>query len=159
MPRHAGPSAGAVDLSVRRRLSGRIFLARAFRKTAEESLNMVLPPHCGACDAPVDMPGRLCAECWNETGFNVPPYCAGCGLPFEIEAERRTLYGDCLRQAPACRRARVALFYRAIGRDLVLALKMADRTWIAPDLAGWMANAGAELLPDADLIAPVPLHR
>ena len=136
-----------------------MIVARAFRKTAEEGLNMVLPPHCGACDAPVDVPGRLCAACWNEVGFIVPPYCAGCGLPFEIDAEAGALCGDCLRQAPAYRRARAALLYRGVGRDLVLALKMADRTWIASGLAGWMANAGAELLRDADLIAPVPLHR
>jgi len=36
---------------------------------------------------------------------------------------------------------------------------MADRTWIAPALDSWMSRAGAELLQDADLIAPVPLHR
>ena len=35
----------------------------------------------------------------------------------------------------------------------------ADRLEGAPAFAAWMARAGAELLADADLIAPVPLHR
>jgi predicted amidophosphoribosyltransferase len=51
------------------------------------------------------------------------------------------------------------VLYKNVGRDLVLALKMADRTWIAPSLGAWMARAGRELLADADIIGPVPLYR
>ncbi len=64
-----------------------------------------------------------------------------------------------LRAPLAYRRARAAVLYRSVGCDLVLALKMADRTWIAPALGEWMARAGGELLEDADIIAPVPLYR
>ena len=44
------------------------------------------------------------------------------------------------------------------SRRLVLPFKHGDRTDIARACGGWMARAGAELLADADLIAPVPLH-
>jgi predicted amidophosphoribosyltransferase len=64
-----------------------------------------------------------------------------------------------LRAPPAFGRARAAVLYKNVGRDLVLALKMADRTWIAPSLGAWMARAGRELLADADIIGPVPLYR
>ena len=135
----------------------------AFRAAARRltlgGMNTVLPPHCGACDAPVDVPGRLCAECWSKVGFITAPYCACCGTPFEIAAEPGARCAACLRTPPRYRRARAAMLYRNVGRDLILALKMADRTWIAPALGSWMARAGAELLADADLIAPVPLHR
>jgi len=40
----------------------------------------------------------------------------------------------------------------------VLALKHGDRLHLAPALAQWMRRAGAELLADADLQIPVPLH-
>ena len=49
--------------------------------------------------------------------------------------------------------------YEGVGRDLVLGYQMADRTWLTAALADWLTRAGAALLADADLIAPVPLHR
>jgi ComF family protein len=42
---------------------------------------------------------------------------------------------------------------------LILALKHGDRTDAAPALAGWLAGAGREILPAAEIVAPVPLHR
>ncbi|MEE8171405.1 MAG: ComF family protein [Alphaproteobacteria bacterium] len=153
----------AVDLAAGGRLIAGMARTQALRHAVHAlvhgGMNVILPPHCGACDASVDVPGRLCADCWSKVGFIVAPYCAGCGTPFEIEAETGALCAACLRAPPAYRRARAAILYRSVGRDLILALKMADRTWIAPALGGWMASAGAELLRDADLIAPVPLHR
>ena len=153
----------AVDLALAGRLIADMARTLAFgyvaRALMRGGMNTVLPPHCGACDAPVDVPGRLCAECWSKVGFIVAPYCACCGTPFEIEAETGAVCAACFRTPPKYRRARAAILYRSVGRDLILALKMADRTWIAPALGGWMSRAGAELLQDADLIAPVPLHR
>jgi ComF family protein len=64
-----------------------------------------------------------------------------------------------MRHPPRFERARAALLYEGVGRDLILAFKLADRTWLAPTLGQWMARAGKELLTDADIIAPVPLHR
>ena len=37
-------------------------------------------------------------------------------------------------------------------------LKFADRTDLAPWMAGWMGVAGKELLATSDVIVPVPLH-
>ena len=141
------------------RMTGALALRRAARAVFRDTMNVVLPAHCGACDAAVDVPGRLCADCWSEVGFISAPLCACCGTPFEIEAEAGALCAACLRAPPAYRRARAAVLYKSVGRDLVLALKMADRTWIAPVLGEWMARAGGEMLADADLIAPVPLYR
>jgi ComF family protein len=45
-----------------------------------------------------------------------------------------------------------------IARKLVHALKYGDRLDLAPLMGRWMANAGRELLADADAIVPVPLH-
>ncbi len=107
----------------------------------------------------MDIPGRLCADCWSEVSFIVAPLCACCGTPFEIEVEPGSLCGAWLRAPPAFGRARAVVLYKNVGRDLVLAFKMADRTWIVPSLGAWMARAGRELLADADIIAPVPLFR
>ena len=41
---------------------------------------------------------------------------------------------------------------------MILMFKYADRTDAAPLFASWMGYAGRDLIADADLIAPVPLH-
>src|SRR6185503_6308316 len=64
----------------------------------------------------------------------------------------------CVRWPPRFRRARAALVYDATSRRLVLPFKHGDRTDMARACGRWMARAGAELLAEAELIAPVPLH-
>ena len=53
---------------------------------------------------------------------------------------------------------RAAVRYDDVARTLVHALKYQDRTDLAPAMGCWMARAGKELLADADLLVPVPLH-
>ncbi|MBV9252133.1 MAG: ComF family protein, partial [Acetobacteraceae bacterium] len=65
----------------------------------------------------------------------------------------------CREHSPAFRRARAALRYDAPGRKLILPFKHADRPEMAAVLVPHMARAGAELLREADLLLPVPLHR
>lgn len=67
--------------------------------------------------------------------------------------------GACLSHPPAYDRARAPLVYGDVSRDLVLSLK--DLGWRdgLGVLGGWMANAGADLLHEADLIAPAPLPK
>ncbi len=45
------------------------------------------------------------------------------------------------------------------SRGLILRFKYADQLDGAPSYGTWLARAGAELVREADLIAPVPLHR
>src|SRR6187401_1931720 len=59
---------------------------------------------------------------------------------------------------PAYARARAAVRYDDIARALVHALKYGDRLDLAPTMGRWMARAGRELLADADVLVPVPLH-
>ena len=48
--------------------------------------------------------------------------------------------------------------YGEVSRRLVVGFKHGDRTHAAPAFGRWLARAGAELLGDADIVAPVPLH-
>lgn len=88
-----------------------------------------------------------------------------CGFPFEhdgesgVEGERAALCGACARRQPAYDRARAVLVYDDASRHLVLAFKHGDRTDAARAFSAWMGRAGRELLADAELVAPVPLHR
>lgn len=88
--------------------------------------------------------------------------CHRCGTPLD---GRETLLGadgpscgGCLAHPPRWRRARAALAYDAAARRPVLDLKRSGRRDGLATLAGWMAMAGRDLLDEADLIVPVPLH-
>lgn len=121
-------------------------------------LDAVLPPLCLGCSEIVGAPGALCAACWQGFSFVAAPQCACCGDPFAEHLGDAALCAGCLARRPLFRRARAALAYDTQSRRLVLPFKHGDRTDIARACGGWMARAGAELLAEADLIAPVPLH-
>jgi ComF family protein len=132
---------------------------RAARRYGRTALDALLPPLCLSCNVAVDTPGALCAACWSKVEFIAPPLCACCGFPFEIDAGPDALCAACQAKRPRYRRARAAFRYSDDSRRLVLMFKHADRLDPAPTFGRWLAQAGAELLADADLIAPVPLHR
>ncbi|HYD99627.1 MAG TPA: ComF family protein [Alphaproteobacteria bacterium] len=131
----------------------------ALRRLGRLVLDAVLPPTCLGCNALVAEPGALCGECWPRLAFIGPPHCACCGRPFEIAESAGLLCGACLRRPPPYARARAVLAYDDGSKPLILGFKNADRLQAAPAFARWLARAGAELLAEADLLAPVPLHR
>jgi ComF family protein len=126
-------------------------------------LDALLPPLCLACGTVVAEPGTLCPECWGRMGFLAPPHCHACGRPFEFEAVAdpgsHVLCAPCLAKPPPWGRARAVLRYDDASKPLILRLKHADRLEGAPAFARWLARAGGELLAEAELIVPVPLHR
>ena len=131
---------------------------RLLSATGRFLLDALLPPRCLNCGEDVADPGALCPACWGRLAFLHAPACSCCGHPFEHEVGPVGLCGACASARPPFRRARAALRYEEGSRDLVLRFKHADRTDAAPAFARWMARAGAELIEDCDLVAPVPLH-
>ncbi|GJE57810.1 Putative ribose-phosphate pyrophosphokinase [Methylobacterium thuringiense] len=55
-------------------------------------------------------------------------------------------------------RARAVALYDGTARDLVHRLKYGDRLDLGRAMARMMTSAGAELIAEADLLVPVPLH-
>ncbi len=103
-------------------------------------------------------PGVLEPEYWATLKFLTGAMCARCGVPFEIEVEPDQVCPACIARPPIYDRARAAVEYGDISRDITLALKHGGRRDGLSTLAGWMATAGADLLPAADMLVPVPLH-
>lgn len=134
-------------------------LVRLAARFAVLALDALLPPRCLSCGAAVDRQGGLCPACWSALTFIAPPACACCGLPFEYAVEGENLCGACVAKPPPYARARSVLAYDDASRPLLLGFKHGDRTHAAKPFGLWLARAGAELLADADLLAPVPLHR
>ncbi|HEX6013779.1 MAG TPA: ComF family protein, partial [Geminicoccaceae bacterium] len=69
------------------------------------------------------------------------------------------LCGRCAAEPPGFDRARSALRYDGQSSRIVLGFKRGGRLDGVALFARWMVQAGEELLADADLILPVPLHR
>jgi len=128
------------------------------RRLGRAVVDGVLPPRCLNCGATVDEVDALCGTCWAGMTFFAPPWCARCGLPFPHPMGDGAVCGDCARRAPSWDRARSVLRYDKHSRRLVLMLKHGDHTHLAGAFGRWMRRTGAEVLADADLLLPVPLH-
>jgi len=128
-------------------------------QVAETALGLLLPRRCLACGATVESDGALCVECWPAIRFLGPPCCACCGLPFDYDQGDAALCAGCAARPPPFDRARAVFAYDAASRGPVLAFKHADRIDAAPAFVRMMIQAAGDLLADAPVIVPVPLHR
>lgn len=105
--------------------------------------------------------GGLCGTCWPRLTFIARPFCERLGtpLPFTPLGDAGPyLSAEALADPPAFARARAAVVFGDISRDLVHGLKYGDRLDLARPMARLMAQAGRDVLADADLLLPVPLH-
>jgi ComF family protein len=82
----------------------------------------------------------------------------GCGAPYEYDPGPGVRCAACMARPRAFDAARAACLYDEVSRDPILKLKHADRTDLAPLFARWLSRAAADLLAEAEAIAPVPLH-
>ncbi|WP_454918043.1 ComF family protein [Xanthobacter sediminis] len=139
-------------------------LGQGARRLGEGVLGLALPPTCVACGRVTGDAGGLCGACWSTLAFITPPYCERTGAPFLHDiagapgAATPRLSADAVAHPPAFDRARAAVLFTDVARDLVHDLKYADRLDVAAPMARLMALAGRELIAEADLIVPVPLH-
>ena len=105
------------------------------------------------------MSSGFSAQGWSRIPFIDGPLCDGCGTPFEYDLGEGVRCADCMAKPRAFSRGRAACLYDDASRGVILQLKHADRTDLAPMLARWISRSARDLLEDADAIAPVPLHR
>lgn len=123
------------------------------------ALQLLYPPQCISCSAPVQSDFGLCSDCWRETPFIAGLVCDQCGVPLPgSDSTERALCDDCMTIARPWDRGRAALMYAGNGRNLVLALKHGDRMDLARPAAAWMTKAAQPILVPGMLVVPVPLH-
>ena len=120
--------------------------------------DLIWPPRSLLSENLVSRPGAIEPDLWAKLTFLSKPCCQHCGFPFETAENEGALCGPCAAKAPVYRRARAAVAYDDLSRALVLEMKHGARRDGLPVFAAWMANAAAELVADADIIAPAPLH-
>jgi ComF family protein len=135
--------------------------AAALGAAGNRGLDVLYPPACLACRKATAAHYALCSDCWGEMRFIERPYCERLGTPFAQDLRTPGLISpEAMAEPPVFRRARAAVRYDdGPARRLVHRLKYSDRLELARPMGSWMARAGAEILAEADLIVPVPLHR
>jgi ComF family protein len=117
------------------------------------------PPVCLACRNAISRAEALCPQCWSAMRFIERPFCERLGTPFEQDLGPGRLSARAVEDPPVFARARaVARFEDGPARKLAHRLKYSDRGELARPMARWMARAGADLLAEADVVVPVPLH-
>ena len=126
---------------------------------ASRLVRAILPPSCLACGDPTVDEGGLCSRCWNSLAFIERPYCDRLAIPFAFDLGEGSLSTEAIADPPPFDRLRAAVIYNGAARELVHALKYRDHLELVQWMAGWMSRAGADVIAEADVILPVPLHR
>ena len=129
------------------------------RRATAALADLVFPPTCLACRKAVAAHDALCAACWTHLRLIERPFCERLGTPFEADLGDGLVSPEAIADPPVYARARaVARYDDGPARRLVQRLKYGDRLELASTLGRWMARAGDELLVEADVLVPVPLH-
>jgi ComF family protein len=134
-------------------------LTRLLTNAARAVADLVVPPLCLNCRRPLGSHDALCAACWRQIRFIRPPLCDRLGIPLPFDTGGPTVSAAALANPPDWDRARAVAQFGSVVRDMIHAFKYADRHDARRLFGCWLAGAGAELLADADLIVPVPMHR
>lgn len=129
------------------------------RGLGRAAADLILPPLAHDSREATAAAG-LTLDAWSRIAFLEAPVCDGCGAAFEYDggafAENRC--AACLAQPYGFDRARAACVYDDASRGLILRYKHGDQQQFAPLFARWIGRAAADLLAEADVVAPVPLH-
>lgn len=121
--------------------------------------DVLMPPLCLACRKPLASHAAVCSSCWSKIDFIRPPLCDRLGMPLPFDLGGPTVSAAAAADPPDWDRARAVARFDGVMRDLVHDLKFRDRHDARTLLGRWLAEAGAELLAEADFVLPVPLTR
>lgn len=144
-------------------------VARVLRSPMDAIGCALLPGSCPLCGSPLPRLSSvpICDACWTEFPVQSGPLCACCGDSLDAPAPasgsgKSTLCRACRLAPPPFQRAVAYGPYQGRMRDGIHALKYDGLRPAAPGLGRMLAEAIAQLAPDAPaemLVVPVPLHR
>jgi ComF family protein len=122
-------------------------------------VDFLTPPLCLSCQIPVTSGAALCLDCWQKLQFVDEPVCDVLGTPFAYDEGEGAVSPAAIADPPTWDKARAAVLFDDAAAHLVHLLKYNDRQEAGLAMARMMLGAGRNLLPDIDVILPVPLHR
>lgn len=122
-------------------------------------VDLIFPPRCPLCGAPLAEQGGLCVGCWGRLELPGEPSCSACQRPLgeNVAAGEGALCAPCMARPPRHAGMAAATLYSEASRELVLAFKHGRRIALADLLARLMA-ARLPPLSGEWLVVPIPLH-
>jgi ComF family protein len=123
------------------------------------ALDMLLPPLCLGCQTRIMDHDALCPTCRRRIDFVRPPLCDRLGVPLPFDTGAPMLSAAAVAEPPDYDRARAVARFDGLMRVLIHGFKFHDSHNARRLFGRWIADAGSELLSDADLLVPVPLAR
>jgi len=126
---------------------------------ARAAADLVVPPLCLNCRQPLGSHDAICASCCRQIRFIGPPLCDRLGIPLPYDTGVTTVSAAAIANPPDWDRARGVARFGPVMRELIHGFKYNDRHDARRLFGRWLAGAGTELLADADMLVPVPLHR
>ncbi len=121
-------------------------------------LDALAPPRCLACGVSIQEPAAICGSCLQKLAFLDDPVCDVMGTAFPYDPGEGVLSAQALSHPPAWDRSRAAVVFDDLSKVFVHAFKYGDRNEAGLFMARLMLRAGQPLLPEVDLVVPVPLH-
>lgn len=132
---------------------------RAGSSLCAAAINALVPPLCLGCRKPLIEPRSLCPACWSELELIVPPICPVLGTPLAFDAGPGAHSPELRWNHPLYERARAATVFGPMSRRLIHQLKYQDVPGVAALMAKLMLPRANDVVSDADILIPVPLHR
>jgi ComF family protein len=129
------------------------------RRFGQGLLDLLYPPTCLVCQAPIASSDALCAGCFGRLRPITAPWCPRLGIPFQHDLGPGALSAEAIADPPPYDRSRSAVLYNEVARTVVSRLKYGDRPELAGFCARLMHRAGRELWGTDAVLVPVPLNR
>lgn len=124
-------------------------------------LDFFLPRLCLFCGGVVaeEAAAAVCPECEGGIEWVASPLCPCCGVVFPVPEGEDRLCGSCQTDPPPFTRARAAAVYEGPVAQAVTRFKFGRQMAYQPVMQHWLQVPQCrELVADADLLVPVPLH-
>lgn len=86
------------------------------------------------------------------------PFCERLGTPFQVDYGTGMLSPAAIADPPRFDHGRAAARHRGTAKELVARFKYGERLDLARLMGRMMAQAGRDILADADFLVPVPMH-
>ena len=128
------------------------------KKLANQMLDLVFPPACLLCSAPVMVVHSLCSDCWSKITFISDPLCSICGVPFPVALEDEHICYICAENKPIYTMARAVVRFNDTTAQLIHNFKYYDRMDYAVLMASLMCKYHDAQLYNAQVITAVPMH-
>lgn len=131
------------------------------QKFIKSIIDFIFPPQCYVCKKILEGEDGLCFECLSKINFISKPMCEVCGFPFEFKLSNKNnhlICPRCIKQPPRFARCVSAVRYDEVSKKIILPFKHGDKTNFAKFMAKVMCLTGKNLINDADVIIPIPIH-